>query len=231
LGQEPILRIKAAPPDPTTEPLTRAAARFGLRPGALPAPVRAALAALQLELDGAAREIEALKEKVLEAEALADHDPLIPVLNRRAFLAALQRTAAFVERYGGEAAVLYLDLDEFKAINDGFGHAAGDAALKYMGRLLLDNVRETDTVGRLGGDEFGVILVQVGKDEARRKANALGEAIAGAVWMYEGVAHRLSASIGLHAITCAEGAEDALARADEAMYAAKRIARRARAAS
>ena len=218
-------------PDPAADPAFRACERLGLKLKGLKPGVRAALAALQIELERATRELEALRERVVEAEALADHDPLVPVLNRRAFLAALQRTTAYVERYGGHAAVLYLDLDDFKLINDRFGHAAGDAALKHFGRLLLENVRETDTVGRIGGDEFGIILVHAAKDEARRKANALADFIETHPCIYEGVEHIVRASIGLHAITKAEAAEDALARADEAMYAAKRHAKLMRAAS
>jgi diguanylate cyclase (GGDEF)-like protein len=181
---------------------------------------------MQVELERAEAEAEMLRERLADAEALADRDPLIPVLNRRAFLDALQRTTSYVERYGGEAAVLYLDLDDFKQVNDGFGHPAGDAVLKAFGRLLLENVRETDTVGRIGGDEFAIILVQVSKEEARRKAQALADVIATATCTYEGIEHRISASIGLHVIARAEAAEAALARADEAMYAVKKSAKK-----
>ena len=218
-------------PCPGADPAARAAERLGLKLKALKPDVRQGLAAMQIEIDRASREIEALKEKLIHAETLADHDPLIPVLNRRAFIAALSRTTAYVERYGGEAAVLYLDLDDFKLINDRFGHAAGDAALRHFGRLLLDNVRETDTVGRIGGDEFGVILVQVSKDEARKKLKTLEDVIEATPCHYEGVEHIIRASIGLHSITKAEVAEDALARADEAMYAAKRHGKLMRTAS
>jgi diguanylate cyclase (GGDEF)-like protein len=163
-----------------------------------------------------------MQKRLAKAESLADHDALVPVLNRRAFIESLQRTISYTERYGGEAAVLFLDLDDFKPLNDGFGHAAGDAALRHFGRLLVDNVRDTDTVGRLGGDEFGVILVQVSREEARKKLNSLASAIEKTPCVFEGVSHHLRASIGMHPITCAEGAETVLARADEAMYAAKK---------
>jgi diguanylate cyclase (GGDEF)-like protein len=193
------------------------AARFGLGVKEMTPRVAAALDTLD-------QEIAALKSRIAELENLADHDSLIPVLNRRAFVEALQRTTAYVQRYGGEAAVLYIDLDAFKAINDGFGHPAGDAALKHVGRLLLDNVRESDTVGRLGGDEFAVILAQSDFAAACAKAAALKAAIAATPAIHEGVAHRLSASIGVHPIARSEDAEAALARADEAMYASRKSA-------
>lgn len=191
------------------------AERFGLTAKELTPRVRAALEALT-------GEIGSLKSQLEAAFALADRDPLIPVLNRRAFLDALQRATAYVTRYGEEAAVLYIDLDAFKAINDNFGHPTGDAALRHIGRILLDSVRESDVVGRMGGDEFAVILVKSNMADARRKAAALARTIETSPCIHEGLEHRLSASIGVHPIGRAEDAEAALARADEAMYASRK---------
>lgn len=126
-----------------------------------------------------------------------------------------------VERYKTAAAVLYIDLDGFKALNDGYGHAAGDAVLRHVGRLLLDSVRESDVVGRLGGDEFGVILDRVGAEEARAKAQVLTETINTSAIIHAGVPHRIAASVGVHPISAVEDPELAIARADEAMYADK----------
>lgn len=192
---------------------------YGLTVRELTPRVRAALAALE------AQKAE-LTARIEELSGLADRDPLIPVLNRRAFLEALQRTTAHVQRYGEEAAVLYIDLDAFKAINDGFGHPTGDAALRHIGRLLLDQTRESDVVGRLGGDEFGVILARSNLADARRKAKSLAAAIKNSPCVHEDVAHHLSASIGVHPVARTEDAESALARADEAMYANKKAVRR-----
>jgi diguanylate cyclase (GGDEF)-like protein len=169
--------------------------------------------------------IERLAARLAEAEALADRDALVHVLNRRAFLRELHRTMSEVERYKTPAAVLYIDLDGFKALNDGYGHAAGDAVLKHVGRLLLDSVRESDVVGRLGGDEFGVILNRVGAEEARAKAQLLAEKINSSVIIHAGVPHRIHASVGVHAIAIVEDPEHAIARADEAMYADKHARR------
>lgn len=170
-------------------------------------------------------ERDKLAEKLDNAEALADRDALAPVYNRRAFLRELHRTMSEVERYKTPAAVLYCDLDGFKALNDGYGHAAGDAVLKHVARLLMDSVRESDVVGRLGGDEFGVILNRVAPDEARAKAASLSELVNNSAILHAGVPHRIKASFGVHAIAVVEDPETAIARADEAMYVEKHTRR------
>ncbi|MBY0568503.1 MAG: GGDEF domain-containing protein [Hyphomonadaceae bacterium] len=171
-------------------------------------------------------EAAAMAERLAAAEALADRDMLAPVFNRRGFLRELHRTMSEVERYKTPAAVLYIDLDNFKAVNDAYGHAAGDAILTHVGTLLAESVRESDVVGRLGGDEFGVILNRVGAEEARAKAASLSDQINAGVLIFAGQRHRIQASVGLHVIALTEDPETAIARADEAMYAEK-YARRA----
>ena len=166
-----------------------------------------------------------LKAKLEAAEALADRDTLSPVLNRRAFLRELHRTMSEVERYRTPASVLYIDLDGFKLLNDAYGHSAGDAVLRNVGLILLDSVRESDVVGRLGGDEFGVILNRASAEEGAAKAQSLSDSINSSAILYAGVPHRIRASVGVHPIAIAEDPETALARADEAMYAEKHARR------
>ena len=177
----------------------------------------AALAALER----LAAERDELAGKLAAAEALADRDTLTPTFNRRAFLRELHRTMSEVERYKTPAAVLYVDLDGFKALNDSHGHAAGDAVLKHVGRLLVDSVRGSDIVGRLGGDEFGIILNRAQGEEARAKAHVLSDVLNSSVIVHAGQPHRIAVSIGVHALAIAEDPETAIARADEAMYAEK----------
>jgi diguanylate cyclase (GGDEF)-like protein len=160
-------------------------------------------------------EYAAMAERLAAAEALADRDMLAPVFNRRGFLRELHRTMSEVERYKNPAAVLYIDLDNFKAVNDAYGHAAGDAILTHVGTLLAESVRE-----------FGVILNRVGAEEARAKAASLSDQINACVLVFAGQRHRIQASVGLHVIALTEDPETAIARADEAMYAEK-YARRA----
>lgn len=170
-------------------------------------------------------ELAELKAKLEAAEALADRDMLAPVFNRRAFLRELHRTMSEVERYKTPAAVIYIDLDGFKAVNDEYGHSAGDAVLRHVGLLLMDSVRESDVVGRLGGDEFGIILNRATAEEAATKAASLSDKINSSAILYAGVPHRIRASVGVHAIALAEDPETAIARADEAMYAEKHARR------
>ncbi len=176
-------------------------------------------------LERLAAERDALTKRLEAAESLADRDTLTPTLNRRAFMRELHRTMSEVERYKAQAAVLYVDLDGFKSVNDGYGHAAGDAVLKQIARQLTDSVRESDVVGRLGGDEFGIILNRVGAEEARAKAYALSERIAATAMTHAGLTHRVGVSIGVHSIAIVEDPETAIARADEAMYAEKFLRR------
>ncbi|HVY87074.1 MAG TPA: GGDEF domain-containing protein [Caulobacterales bacterium] len=198
--------------DETIDPLL---AQYGLTPDELTPSALIAFRALAEERDTLQRSLEA-------AMALADRDTLTPTLNRRAFMRALHRTMSEAERYKTPAAVLYLDLDGFKGVNDEYGHAAGDAVLRQVGRMLVDQVRESDAVGRLGGDEFGVILNRVTADEARAKAELLSAAINHTPVSHAGIDHRVRASIGVHLIDAVEDPEVAVARADEAMYIDKR---------
>lgn len=167
-------------------------------------------------------EVEALRRRAEAAEAAADHDVLAPVLNRRGFVAAMTRAMAYCTRFKVPAALLYLDLDGFKRVNDTLGHAAGDAALVRVAELLLENVRATDAVGRLGGDEFGLLLLNAGLAEGREKAAALNAALEGARFSYGGQAASLGGSFGVRAFAGQPDVETWLAEADAAMWVRKR---------
>ena len=168
------------------------------------------------------REVEALKAEVERLRLLADYDTLTPVLNRRAFVRELSRTIAYCRRYRAAAAVLYLDLDGFKQVNDRFGHPAGDAALVRVAELLTAQVRESDLVSRLGGDEFAVLLLQLDAQAAAAKAHALAEAIAQEPFCFDGQEFRLGGSFGVRAFDGHADAEAWLAEADAAMFVRKR---------
>ena len=110
--------------------------------------------------------------KIAELEARADVDPLLDILNRRGFERELARSLAYVKRYGTAAALVFIDLDGFKAVNDRHGHAAGDALLKAVARQLTGHVRASDVVARLGGDEFAVLMWNVSEPmRPPRRAN------------------------------------------------------------
>ena len=151
--------------------------------------------------DGAPRasEIERLKARLEQAERLADHDALTPLLNRRGFMRELNRTLASCRRYQTGAALIYLDLDGFKGVNDRLGHAAGDAALIAVAGVLESHIRETDAAARLGGDEFAVVLTHADADAGTLKARALALAIAAIPLVVGGERVTLSASWGVRA--------------------------------
>ena len=146
---------------------------------------------------------------------------MVPVANRRAFVREMSRMVAYAERYGSGSSVLYFDINGFKEINDQHDHAAGDAALRQIAELLAENVREFDIVGRLGGDEFGVILAQASPEVAAEKAASLSALISTTPLNWEGAAISVSVSYGLYSFSGTEDAGEALQRADQAMYEQK----------
>ena len=160
---------------------------------------------------------------------LVDHDPLTGLYNRRAYERILAEHIARGERYGHEGAVLMLDLDEFKQVNDTLGHGAGDELIVRVGRALARRLRTTDTVARLGGDEFAILLPKGGREQAEIVAAALLQTIRAerAARGRKGRARPVSASIGVAALAGMSGvsAEQALIDADLAMYDAKESGR------
>lgn len=194
---------------------------FGLDPAELTPNVRAALARLTSQVQALQADRARLIQKLREAEELADTDTLVPVFNRRAFVRELTRVISFAQRYGVQASVVYFDLDGFKQINDRFGHPAGDAILKAVGQTLLANIRESDLAGRVGGDEFAVILAKAGAEDARAKGTQLADAISQMRVTYMGQTLSVGAAFGAYCFEDGDTAERALSRADEAMYAHK----------
>jgi diguanylate cyclase (GGDEF)-like protein len=184
--------------------------------------VSAAVQTLLTEIDDLRGEVRRLKGRLAEVEDLADRDALTPLLNRRALLRELGRIRTFSQRYGSPASLVYFDLDDLKGVNDRLGHAAGDAALRAVADRLLSHVRESDIVGRMGGDEFAVILVQADQATAEAKAAALARAIEAEPIKFGDWSAPLHISWGVREITQGVEAEALVAEADAAMYARKR---------
>jgi diguanylate cyclase (GGDEF)-like protein len=195
---------------------------LGLSETELTPAVRAALSTLAMEIEGLRSEVQRLKARLLEAEAEADLDPLTGVKNRRAFVRELKRIAAFAQRYDAPASVAYFDVDELKAVNDRFGHATGDAALRAVAQQLSGHVRESDIVGRMGGDEFAVLLVQADLPVATAKAEMLARTIAAAPIQAGDWLAPVRVSWGVRQLDPAQDPEAQIAEADAAMFAMKR---------
>jgi diguanylate cyclase (GGDEF)-like protein len=201
-------------------------AQIGKRDGAdepkLPRkPSRSVVMRLAAEVDALAAKLEASRARITDLEARVDIDPLTDTLNRRGFERELNRSLAYVKRYGTSAALLYIDLDGFKPVNDRHGHAAGDAVLKAIAAALLRNVRASDVVARLGGDEFSVLLWNVSSPAAAAKASALETAVYSTPVRWGNSTLVVGASAGVALLGALDTPADILARADAAMYARK----------
>jgi diguanylate cyclase (GGDEF)-like protein len=165
-----------------------------------------------------------LQERVEQLDQLAHRDSLIDLPNRRGFMRELERLIARVDRYGINAAMLFVDLDGLKMINDTFGHRAGDEALIQVAGLLASGVRHSDVVARIGGDEFGILLESSDEDAAHETATRLVNQISDCDFMHDGEPLPLSVAIGVGMIDALDTPDAIMERADEAMYRRKAAA-------
>lgn len=184
--------------------------------------VRDAIVTLMAEVNRLRQDLEQATERLESVQAVADQDSLLPLLNRRAFVREMSRIISFGDRYDLSASLIYFDLDGFKSVNDTHGHAAGDAVLKHVAGILVENVRGSDVVGRLGGDEFGVILAKADRLQAENKARSLSDQLSQQPFEWDGKPLSLSVAFGVHAFQKGENPDAAMADADRAMYLAKR---------
>jgi diguanylate cyclase (GGDEF)-like protein len=168
------------------------------------------------------REVEA---RTRELAHLATIDPLTELYNRRHFIDVGERELRRAHRYGRPLTLLMLDLDHFKRINDTFGHAAGDRVLRRAAAAWSRTLREADLIGRVGGEEFAVILPEIGCDEAAAVAERLQSALVGLELGSEAGDIVVSASIGVAALAPEEDLDGLLSRADAALYEAKNAGR------
>jgi diguanylate cyclase (GGDEF)-like protein len=213
--QQAGAQVRSAQPLDSTEFL-------GVPEAELTPAVKAAVQTLITEIDDLRAEVGRLKARLAESEDLADRDALTPLLNRRALVRELGRIRTFAQRYGAPASLVYFDLDDLKGVNDRFGHAAGDAVLQAVAERLVAHVRESDLVGRMGGDEFAVVLVQADQAVAEAKAAALARAIEAEPLHFGDWTAPIHVSFGVREISQDLEPEAIVAEADAAMYAKKR---------
>jgi diguanylate cyclase (GGDEF)-like protein len=160
-------------------------------------------------------------QRIEELEAAADTDFLLGIPNRRGFERELHRAIAYMNRYRARGALIVIDVDRLKPINDSFGHAAGDEVLKAIAATLTRHVRSSDLVGRLGGDEFALLLWNLSEVDAKAKAAALEETIDGLSFVFRGQPVSAGASAGVALLGSHAEAGRALEEADAAMYVRK----------
>ena len=169
---------------------------------------------LRQELAKAQAEIERLT-------SAAETDHLLDILNRRGFERELSRSIAFMQRYPAHGALLVLDVDRLKPINDMFGHPAGDQVLMTIVSTLASQVRKSDVIGRLGGDEFAVLLWNLSETDARAKAVTFEQAIDELRFSFAGNVVQTGASVGVAVLDAHSDARTAMEQADSAMYMRK----------
>ncbi len=157
---------------------------------------------------------------------LAEQDTVTDLFNRRRFEEELTRQVERCRRYGEQASLMLFDVDRFKAVNDRFGHRLGDAALRTIGRILRQRLRASDVVARIGGDEFGALMVNIAPDAARDLAEEVRATVAATPVTLARETTEISISIGLCPLDSATPDDQAaLAAADQALYAAKALGR------
>tara|TARA_Y100001970_G_C14195365_1_gene837754 strand:- start:1093 stop:1842 length:750 start_codon:yes stop_codon:yes gene_type:complete len=195
---------------------------MGIPEAELTPKVREAIMTLMAEVAAMRKELDATKNELASLAKLADRDSLLPVQNRRAFVRELTKSMARVERYGKPSSIVYIDVNDLKEINDNFGHVAGDEALKHVAQVLINNVREIDQVGRLGGDEFCVILDEADTKSAKEKADELARSITESPFIYDNQNLTVHVAVGVYTINGTEDVSQALAEADKDMYENKR---------
>ncbi len=184
--------------------------------------VRDAIMTLMHEVERLRGELDRTRSRLDDMSRAADEDMLLPILNRRAFVREITRFIAFAKRHGTPSSVLYFDLDDFKAVNDAHGHAAGDAVLRHFSELLASQIRDTDVLARIGGDEFGIILAHVRLDQARKKGESLAQALRERPPVWDGEPVKLTFSCGCYELAAGQSADLAMNEADRAMYTEKR---------
>ena len=174
---------------------------------------------------GSRRQLARANARIEELQASADTDFLLDIPNRRGFERELQRAIAYIKRYHASGALIVLDVDRLKPINDAFGHAAGDSVLKAIVKTLLGHVRSSDVIGRLGGDEFALLLWNLSETDAKAKAAALEEAIDRLTFVFRGRTIAAGASAGVAILGRQAELSRALEAADSAMYVRKALRR------
>jgi diguanylate cyclase (GGDEF)-like protein len=168
------------------------------------------------------RELGAARQKIDELEARIETDPLLNILNRRGFERELRRALVYANRYHASVAVQFIDLDQFKAINDRHSRLAGDAALSAVSEAIVRSHRASDIVARFGGDEFALLLWNLSETDAQAKARSIENVISSLQISFSTKTFSVSASAGVTMLRRFDCLERVIARAYQDVYARKR---------
>jgi diguanylate cyclase (GGDEF)-like protein len=160
-------------------------------------------------------------KRIADLENLATTDALTHVMNRRGFEERLTHELSVARRHGVGGVLIFVDLDEFKPINDTYGHAAGDEVLRTVSNLLRGHIRDTDYIGRLGGDEFAILLPRSNKRNGVRRAEDLDRKLNNAYASWDNNQIKIKASCGVHMYAAKAEMKELLEAADAAMYKIK----------
>ena len=167
-------------------------------------------------------ELALARAKIKDLQALVETDPLLNIHNRRGFERVLERGLSHVSRYETSAALVFIDLDKFKSINDQHGHVVGDHVLKTVAAVISRHVRGSDIVGRFGGDEFTALLWNLSEKAARAKAKAFEKMIADLEIRHGSAVLSIGATAGLAMLRSSDTLPELIGRADMDMFARKR---------
>lgn len=180
---------------------------------------------MERELAALRKEVAMLQLVNAELERVVVRDTLTPLYNRRYCITAINDRINRASRYDARAVAIIVDIDHMKKINDAHGHPAGDFALMHLAELLSNAIRSSDVAARIGGDEFALILDEMTDRQAAAKVASLQALIAATPCLFGGTRLPVSASFGWTAIRPGDSDVTIIARADEAMYAQKRLRR------
>jgi diguanylate cyclase (GGDEF)-like protein len=181
----------------------------------------AAAAEAKAEIRRLKSELRQALSRIEELKASANTDFLLEIPNRRGFERLLNRAISYIQRYRAGGALIVLDVDRLKPINDTFGHAAGDQVLKAIVAALSRQIRSSDVIGRLGGDEFALLLWNLSETDAHAKAASLEQAIDDLSFVFDGKTVTTGASAGVAILGPHSEAGRSLEEADCAMYMRK----------
>lgn len=187
--------------------------------------MRGAVSTLLNELTRLRAELGQNQSRLTELERLVDEDLMLPMLNRRAFLRELTRAIVLCRRYKIECCLAYVDVDGLKQINGTAGNAAGDAVLRHVAGHLMSQVRASDVVGRLGGDEFGILLMHLDRDAALTKSSEIAANFVARPGEWDGRPLPVAISYGVYPLSDGDAADEMLARAEQEMYQSRRLRR------